>query len=223
VSRRLHDLTVTNLDDLPGPCRGCTFWEGGWAWPGVQPGDDKVVAGRDSAAAAKEAWWQATQLEWGTPGKAAYADGRLVGYALFAPARHFPRAGRLGPSVSDDALLLATLWVAAPQRRNGIGKALVQAVLRETVRRGGRALEAYGRRWPERRWPEWACVAPESFLAAVGFTVLREHVEYPLLRLDVRQTARWQESWGQAVEGVVAALTRRERAPAPGRTAPARQ
>jgi GNAT superfamily N-acetyltransferase len=202
VSRRLHDLTLANLDDLPSRCRSCVFWEVA----------DAPRGPADGGAAAKEAWAQATQLEWGAPGKVAYLDDRPAGYALFAPGGHFRRFRGLGPGVSDDALLLATLWVAEEVRDAGLAKVLLQSALRETHRRGGRALEAYGGRGVG---AAGSCIVPEDFLLANGFRVLHEHAAYPLLRLELRQTARWRESVGQALEGVISALSRRERAPAP--------
>ncbi|HVM00714.1 MAG TPA: GNAT family N-acetyltransferase [Egibacteraceae bacterium] len=212
MSRRLHDLTLANLDDVPEGCRACVFWEVADAPRG--PATDSAV-GRER----KEAWWQATQLEWGTPGKAAYIDGSCVGFAAFAPGTHYPRAVRLG-GVSDDALLLATLWVDPAFREAGLARVLLQSVLRETSRRGGRALEAYAdRRGTNGRAAR--CMLDEGFLLANGFAVLREHPTTPRLRLDLRHTVRWQESLSAAVEGVAAALGRRERAPAPARSVPA--
>jgi GNAT superfamily N-acetyltransferase len=203
VSRRIHDLTIGSLDHLPDPCRSCVFWE--VASAGRGPSGD---AGRRG----KEAWLQATQLEWGAPGKVVYRDDRPVGYGLFAPPSHFPRARRLGHVPSEDALLLAVLWVDPEARETGLAKVLLHALLRETHRRGARALEAYGVRGGE--LPA-SCILPEGFLVANGFTVLHEHPENPLLRLDLRQTVRLQESLGHALEGVIGALSGRERAPAP--------
>lgn len=210
MTRRVHDLTVANLDDLPAACRACVFWEVRGAPRGPVPGQEQ--AGR----AGKEAWWQATQLEWGSPGKAVYVDDVLAGYATFAPAAHFPQVRRLGHAVSDDALLLAAVWVRADQRTTGLAKVLLQSALRETHKRGGKALEAFGGRAGE---AVGTCLVPEGFLLANGFELLHEHHSHPLLRLDLRQTVRWQESVGHALEGVLSALARRERAPAPSRPA----
>jgi GNAT superfamily N-acetyltransferase len=207
--RRIHDLSLSNLDDLPSTCRACVFWEAAGSPQGPRAGEEEAAANR------KEAWWQATQLEWGTPGKALYVDDRPVGYATFAPAEHFPRVRSLRASVSDDALLLATLWVAPDHREAGAAKALLQSVLRETHRRGSKALEAFGARGATTGRGLMTCFIPEDFLLENGFEVLHEDMEYPLLRLDLRKTVRWQESGGHALSGVITALSRRERARAP--------
>lgn len=216
MTRDLRDLTLDALDDLPVPCRSCVFWEVAGAPRGGSP--DRVAG-----ALAKDAWWQATQLEWGTPGKALYRDGRLVAYATFAPPLHFPRTRRLGPAVSEDALLLATLWVDPEVEGRGLATVLLQAVLSETHRRGARALEAYGERRSVGRllWGTGGggCVLPESFLLRAGFALRHDHATFPLLRLDLRQTVRWQDSVGHALEGVRSALGRRERAGVPVPTA----
>lgn len=203
MSRRIRELA--RLDDLPGPCRACVFWE--------VPGSPQGPSGEDGAAG-KEAWWRATELEWGVPGRGAYVDDRLVGYATFGPPSHFPRLRVLRRSPSDDALLLATLWVDPQERGGGLGKALLHAVLREALRRGLRAVEAVAVRTDDPS--PWRCLLPESFLVSQGFTVLQEDVLHPLLRLDLRQTVRWQEHVGQALESVVSALRpARERLPRP--------
>jgi GNAT superfamily N-acetyltransferase len=209
VSRRIRDLPLHALDHLPETCRACVFWEVGRAPRG--PRRDARL-GRE----AKDAWWQATQLEWGVPGKAVYVDDVLVGYAMFGPSTCFPRARQLDRP-SDDALLLATLWVDPGHRGTGLATMLLQSVLREVHRRGSRALEAYGARSAlDLAGP---CMVPESFLLSRGFQVLREHHSLPLLRLDLRQTARWQEV-GQALGEAIATLARRERQPAPAPTSP---
>lgn len=216
MSRRVHDLALAALADLPTPCRSCVFWE---SPHGRRGGEAEAGAG----TVAKDAWWQATQLEWGTPGKAVYVDDALAAFAVFAPSSHFPRARLLGPAFSDDALLLATLWVDPDCRDNGLARVLVASVLREAHRHGARALEAYGDRGRQAdaaRTP--SCVLPEAFLLAAGFSVHHEHHAFPLLRLDLRQTARWQESVGHALEGVLSALSRRERAPVPVSSASSR-
>lgn len=210
MSRRVRELDVSVLDDVPEMCRACVFWEVSRAPRGPRR-DGRL--GRE----AKEAWWQATQLEWGIPGRVVYVDDVPVGYATFAPSAHFPRVRQYGRP-SEDALLLATLWIDPEHRGQGLATMLLQSVLREVHKRGGRALEAYGARSASDLAA--GCMIPETFLLARGFQVLWEHQDSPLLRLDLRQTARWQEV-GHALGEVIATLARRERQPArtPGRPA----
>ena len=203
-----HDgVDVETLDLLPEPCRACAFWELAAAPRGPSP----------EGAAAKNAWVEAMQLEWGAPGKVLVMDDEPIAYGLFAPGPRIGREVRPGHAASEDALLLATLWVAPGVRQAGVARLLLQALLREVHERGGRALEAYGARGGAALG---TCVLPEGFLIANGFTVLHDDARYPLLRLDLRQTARWQESINHALEVVMRALPTRRRMPAPVRSAP---
>lgn len=200
---RLRDLPPSRLDDLPPPCRECVFWETAAGRRGPDPD-------RHHGRAGKQAWWQATQLEWGTPAKAVYVDDELAGYALFAPPAHLPRTRRMPGTVDDDALLLAALWVADAHRGGGVAKTLLQAVLREAHRHRVGAVEAFGARGLE-TGAGATCVIPEGFLLAHGFSVAAEDAAFPLLRLDLRQTVRWQESVGNVLQQVLSVLGRRER------------
>lgn len=200
---RIVELTSDRLPGLPPTCRSCLYWELADSRSGPDPDAEQ-------GAARKEAWVQAVTLDVGPPGRVAVREGQTIGYALAAPARELGRHRRLTRRPSADALLLAVAWVAPEHRGRGVGQALVEAVLRDVVRWGGRALEAYGARTPVS-----SCLLPEGFLHAVGFTVLHEHPLTPLLRLDLRQTVRWPQSVEQAWQGVREALSGRERQPAP--------
>jgi len=225
MPRRVAEAGPGELASLPTPCASCVFWES----------DGAPEGGRDpspqAAAVAKQAWWQATQLEWGNPGLVVRDGERVVAFAVYGPRSHFPRARTLGPSISEDALLLATLWVDEEVRSTGVGELLVRRVLRNTAQRGARAVEAYARRDAEVDVPvrqpkaglrpiaPGRCVLPEGFLAAAGFALHHDHHAFPLFRLDLRSTVRWHESVGHALSGVRSALARRERVPAPARPA----
>jgi ribosomal protein S18 acetylase RimI-like enzyme len=63
----------------------------------------------------------------------AQAGDRVVGYASFLPGYN--------TDIAQPELWMLDLFVAAPWRSRGIGRALVVTVARETVRRGFRCLE----------------------------------------------------------------------------------
>lgn len=200
---RVKDLVPAALADLPSPCRTCVFWELAEARPPT-----------GSGAAAKEAWWQAVELEWGSPGVAAYTDDRLVGFAVFGPVEHLPGARRMAGTVSRDAVLLATLWVDPAHRSRGLATHLVRLAARRAAQNGARALEAFGHRMPLLEYVRQThdpvgCVLPEAFLRSQGFAPLRHDSRHPLFRLDLRSTARWQPLEA-AIEGVRSALRRPE-------------
>jgi GNAT superfamily N-acetyltransferase len=205
VSRRLRDLTAQRLEELPPDCRRCLFWELPDAPRGPQELDD-----RRDVPEAKQLWHRSTELEWGATGLLMFDRAELLGFALHMPAGQARRVRRLGSAPSDDALVLATLWVTPEARAGGVAKAMVHVVLRRAHDMGLRAVEAVGQ-----RGTGGTCVMPEAFLVSVGFVVHHEHPRYPLLRLDLRQTARWQDAVEHAIEGVRSVLTRRERSPVP--------
>jgi len=194
------DLTLDSLADFPPSARSCVYWE-----------LDATAAARAQANGAgaldKEAWLSNTLLEWGTCGKAVYADGKLAGFAIYAPPAYVPRAGSFptSPAAADSVILLA-LQVLPAHRGHGLGRVLVQGVARDLALRaaaGGhesaRAIEAFGvtaNRPPGH--PVHGCPLPEGFLTATGFATVRSHPTYPRMRLDVRATTGWRADVGQA-------------------------
>lgn len=209
MARRPALLDADAIEQLPSPCRTCLFWELGHPRPpdGGAPLDE--LAG--DTVVQKQAWTQAEIASGQAPGRVIRVDDKVVAYALFAaPGTLAPRK-RPVPRPSDDALLLATIWVDAQQRRHGFGRLLLQAAVREAIALDLAAVEAFG----DRRFREVACVLPSMWLLHEGFTVRAEHPRYPLLRLETRRTARWAESLEHALEGLVEHLPRPHRAPIP--------
>ena len=138
MSRRLVNLTLDTLEDIPRTCRQCVFWE-----------LDPVAAERACASGdpelEKEAWVSQTLLEWGSCGKLIYVDGMPAGYVMFAPPAYVPRGLAFPTSpVSPDAVLLTTAHVVAPFAGGGLGRMLVQGVARDLTKRGVKAIEAFG-------------------------------------------------------------------------------
>jgi GNAT superfamily N-acetyltransferase len=204
VSDRIRPLTSELIEHLPEPCRTCLFWELADAPRGPQP--DRAV----EVAEAKLLYHRAVELDWGPPGLLVRSDDRTLAFATFVPAEQAHRTRRLGSVPSDDALVLTTMWVDPDVRGTGIASALLRRVLRQAHDLGLRAVEATAT-----RGGDGPCLVPEAFLLANGFVVHHQHVRHPLLRLDLRQTVRWQDAIEQALQGVRALLGRRDRRTAP--------
>jgi GNAT superfamily N-acetyltransferase len=209
--RRIARLTLDNLDDLPSTCRSCVFWE---LDPVLR---ERAVASGDSSCE-KESWVSRVLLEWGSCGRLLYVDDEPAGYALYAPPSFVPGAEAFPTSpVSEDAVLLATLVVSPEYAGGGFGRVLVQAVVKDVLKRGGiRAIEAFGDRRPPAGGTLHGCVVPADFWLRVGFKTHRNHTRYPRLRMEMRSVLTWREEVEQAVEKLIHAVRPRPVAPVPG-------
>jgi GNAT superfamily N-acetyltransferase len=197
MARRVVNVTLDNLDDLPIKCRRCVFWE-----------LDPVARARAEEAGdtglEKEAWVSAVLLEWGSCGKIVYVDGVAAGYVLFAPPAYVPRSVAFPTSpVSPDAVLLMTAHVLPEFAGGGLGRMLVQSVAKDLTRRGVRAIEAFG----DLKWTDPACVLPADHLLAVGFKTVRPHHRWPRLRLELKSTVSWREDVEVALERLLGSMT----------------
>jgi GNAT superfamily N-acetyltransferase len=204
MSRRLVSVTLDNLSDLPPTCRNCVYWE-------LDPVAGQRACDTGDTALEKEAWLSDTLLEWGSCGLLAYVDGVPAGYALYAPAAYVPRSVAFPTSpVSADAALLMTARLMPEFLGQGLGRMLVQGVAREIVRRGIRAVEAFGRMADDGPEPprsaEPHCLLPAEYLLAVGFKTVRPHPRTPRLRLDVKTTVTWKEDVEYALDRLLASM-----------------
>jgi hypothetical protein len=229
VSARITPLRLEAFEQLPKHARRCVFWE---VDPSTLGGDDHLA----DPEFEKEAWLSMVMLEWGSCGQMALScepddegfggpvddvEAPCLGYAFYAPPRAVPRA-RLFPSgpVSADAVLLTSLGVEAGADIGGLSGRLVTAVVGDLVRRGVRALEAFGRTAeaaelvdPEMVTPELRlavealgdcsadqCILEADFLTDVGFVVVSPHRYFPRLRLELEQGLGWKADVEAALE-----------------------
>lgn len=197
MSRRTVNLTLDNLDDLPLRCRRCIFWE-------LDPlAADRAREAGDTGLE-KESWVSATLLDWGSCGKIAYVDGVAAGFVMYAPPAHVPRSLAFPTSpVSPDAVLLMTGQIHSDFAGGGLGRMLVQGVAKDLVRRGVRAIEAFG----DERWETPSCVLPAGHLRGVGFKTVRPHSRYPRLRLELKSAVSWREDVEVALERLLGSMT----------------
>ena len=197
MTRRLVSITLDNLDDLPGRCRACVFWE---LDPVAQ--DRSVVAG--DTGFEKESWVSATLLDWGSCGKIAYVDGVPAGFVTYAPPGDVPRSIAVPTSpVSADAVLLMTGHVHPDFAGGGLGRLLLQGVAKDLVRRGVRAIEAFG----DEKWEAPLCVLPAEHLRSVGFKTVQPHHRYPRLRLELKTAVSWREDVEVALERLLGSMS----------------
>ena len=211
AGRQIFSLTLDRVQDLPEPCASCIFWE-------LDPALAAASIARGDPGLDKESWLSAAMLEWGSVGQIAYVDEVPAGYVTYAPPYLVPRVAAFPTSpVSADAVILMTARVAPDFSGQGIGRVLIQSAAKDVMRRGVRAVEAFGYRGAPDS-VKAACVIPVGFLTAVGFKTVREHRTYPRLRLDLRTTLTWREDMEAAVERLLASV----RAPSlsEGRRAP---
>ena len=80
---------------------------------------------------------------------------------------------------------------------------LLQAVAKDLVRRGVRALEAFG----DEQWDGPHCVLPAAHLRSVGFKTVRPHHRYPRLRLELKSAVSWREDVEVALERLLGSMS----------------
>lgn len=233
MSARITPLRLEGFEQLPKHARRCVFWE---VDPSTLRGDDHL----SDPEFEKEAWLSMVMLEWGSCGQLAVesppddgsefgppitGDEQCLGYAFYAPPGAVPRA-RLFPTapVSADAVLLTAVAVECGNGTEGVPESLLAAVVGDLVRRGVRALEAFGytpavtelgdcRALPDELAPVVEvlgdcavdqCMIDSDFLLDVGFSVVAPHPYFPRLRLELDKGLGWKAEVEAALERLLA-------------------
>jgi len=225
VTSRITPLRLEAFEQLPKHARRCVFWE---VDPSTLAGDDHLT----DPEFEKEAWLSMVMLEWGSCGQIALpcdadglididADDPCLGYAFYAPPRAVPRA-QLFPTgpVSADAVLLTSLGVECADQTSTLPGSLIAAVVADLVRRGVRALEAFGSTAELAELSDPAllpddlaaalqtlgdcsvqqCVIDQEFLRDNGFEIIAPHRYFPRLRLELEQGLGWKADVEAALE-----------------------
>lgn len=211
MARKIVPLTLDRFAALAAPCRACLFWE-------LEPARRRHIAAEETVRE-KEAWLSQVLREWGSCGRVAVVDEQPVGYAVYVPARYAPGVHRFPTApISDDAVLLTTVWIDPRYAGGGLGRMLVQGMAADLVRRGGRgagrmtgrggvrAIEAFGDAGPASGLHGDRCAAPADFLARVGFKTYRPHPTAPLLRMELKSTISWRDEVEGAWERLLGAV-----------------
>jgi hypothetical protein len=202
MSRRLVSLTLDTLEDLPRRCRQCVFWE-------LDPVSAERACASGDPGLEKEAWVSQTLLEWGSCGKLVYVDGMPAGFTLFSPPAYVPRSMAFPTSpISADAVLLMSAHVLTPFAGGGLGRMLIQGVARDVVKRGIRAIEAFGdAKFGDEVDEISGCLAPAEFFLAVGFKTVRPHPRFPRVRLELRTALSWKSDVEYALEKLLGSMS----------------
>ena len=238
MSARISPLRLEAFDRLPKTARRCVFWE-------VDPGTLDAGERLSDPEFEKEAWLSMVMLEWGSCGQLALpvtadaVEQRCLGYVFYAPPRVVPRARRFptGP-VSADAVLLTSMEVEPAGAEDGLAQRLVARVVEDLVRRGVRALEAFGRTAaataltdteigdPQTRAVVAStgdcrlqhCIIDAQVLQDAGFVVVAPHRYFPRLRLELDKGLGWKADVEAALERLLdsAEMTQPVGAGAPG-------
>jgi len=197
VPRRVASITLDNLDDLPSRCRRCVFWE-------LDPLSQARALESGDSTLEKESWVSNVLLQWGSCGKIVYVDSVAAGYVLYAPPQYVPKSVAFPTSpVSSDAVLMMTAHISAEFSGGGLGRVLVQSLVKDLTHRGIRAVEAFGDLKPD----GMTCVMPADYLLAVGFKTVRPHLRYPRLRLEIKTALSWREDVEVALERLLGSMT----------------
>jgi hypothetical protein len=206
MARRTARLTVDTLADLPASVRTCLFWE-------LDPVQRARVVRAGEAEPEKEAWLSSVLLEWGSCGRVLYVEDEPAGFVLYAPPSYFPGSASFPTApVSEDAVQLATAEVFDGYGGGGLGRVLMQVMVKDLLKRGDfRAVEAFGV-WGEQ--PADGCVLPVEFLQRVGFKTHRPHPRHPRMRLDLKSVLTWREEMEAALSRLLG-VVRPGRAAAP--------
>ncbi|GAB2634648.1 GNAT family N-acetyltransferase [Prescottella soli] len=199
MSTSVTSLTLDGLDKLSSHARRCVFWE-------MDPAAVRTSRDFYDPEFEKEAWLSMVMLEWGSCGQVALVDDKPAGCALYAPPSMVPRADLFPTSpVSADAVLLTTMRLEPIGDEYGLGATLIQAAVADLVRRGVRALEAFGIRadadravsgvpsaTAARECSPQECMISADFLEDVGFEVVAPHHRFPRLRLELDRDHLWK-------------------------------
>jgi GNAT superfamily N-acetyltransferase len=169
--RRLFDWSAARRGQDCG-CQFCLYWE--------EPDRSRWPADMVERLRLKQEWFRRVTSQVSACGLLAFSEGELVGYAQFAAPRYLPTtAGYTCGPPDEDALFVSCLYVHR-RRREGIGSALLAAVLEHAQVRGA-AVESFASKGSENN-PS----GPLEFWLAHGFRVVREDERFALVRREPR-------------------------------------
>jgi len=183
----VKDIDAQSFVDLFFPCNSCIYWEAPELFVNGEHGRQRLSAKK--ATEIKYDWFKKTLKTFGHCGVLLYLDGKAMGYAQYAPPPLFSNVMEYAQSVSPpsrDAVLISCLYVIPEYQRRGLGKILLQKVIKNIGENGNRAIETYARDDSSDN-----CSGPTRFYLENGFTLVTtkkwERATFSLLRLKLTE------------------------------------
>jgi len=206
MARRVARLTLDTLATLPYDVRRSLAWE-------LDPVRRAQVERAGACVEEKEAWLSRVLLEWGSCGRVLYVDEEPAGFVLYAPPAYFPGTASYPTApLSEDAVQLATAQVFDGHTGGGLGRVLMQEMVKDLLTRGDfRSVEAVG---VHGRPAVDECVLPAPFLQRVGFKTHRAHPRHPRMRLEMKSVLTWREEMETALARLLGVVRPRRAAAA---------
>jgi len=187
VKIAIKNVTESNFNDIPEPCRSCLYW----SFPEeLEKTKREFSKHKQRLEAKKRQWIIQTLEEFGNCGKILYCDNVPVGYAEYGPSSRFPnikeyRSQPVG-KLQEGVVFLSCLYIADERLRGkGLGERLLDSVISDLKKRGFRAVETYARRGSSEN-PS----GPVEFYLRREFENVKVYVkdetdpEFPLVRIE---------------------------------------
>jgi GNAT superfamily N-acetyltransferase len=193
MMKHVIQVDLENLNETPQPCRKCMFWQTSQKTGIPYSPKDGLLQ--------KEQWFSRTLLEWGRCAKLLKEDEDIVGYAQFGPVRYFPQSVNLksGP-IDENAVFLACLYITPEARERRLGKYLLRSIIKECSKMGFEAIETYGKR--SMKSNSDFDQRTIEFYENEGFRVIKNHMIYPRMRLDLKNTVVWGKEISKAIKSL---------------------
>ncbi len=203
MERRILDITLERLKDIPLPCRECTYWE--------THSDSPDLTSSEEGRIQKEKWYSWGLARGEAAGKLFYYGNQGIAYAQFGRLSLFPRLSsyRVGSLVGSDAIFLSCLFVAEGFRGRGFGTLLLRSILKDLYKSKAKAIETIPTGGP--------FLAKSSYLMDFflknGFYIKENDLQHPLLRLDFKSLVRVQDELQSFLDKIKMSLHYGTRAP----------
>ncbi len=179
----IKNITESNLDDIPKPCRGCIYWE--FPRDIDKAGEHPSKVTMEQIRKKKE-WFIQTMKTFGICGKIVYYNQLPVGHAQYAPSHRLPNIANYKSKaigiIEDGTVFLSCLFITDKSLRGeGIGTKLLDNIVTDLENRGFKAIETFAGKGSANN-PS----GPVKLYLKKGFYIKNETTpNFPLMRLDL--------------------------------------